>query len=462
MARDRGRWTLQDLIDFEQVLSTAVPPDAAERAKLLAATEGLTARDEKRVGWRQWLEHRRETGGVRTGRKFLGALSGVSALLALLAALAGGSTVLGLWERPRGGINVSLFLALILGTQWLILIGALLAWIFRHRAGDAFSLVQGWVGALARKFAGEQDAAWWHNLMAEPAARQAMLWRLARAVQTVGVAFNLGALAALAGLILFRNVGFFWETTTEEAMRGGLEKVVKVLSYPWHAFDPASVPDSWVIEETRWMSGTTGMLPPGPREWWRFLLWSVVLWGMLPRQILRAVCRWQERRALAALDFQSRHHRAGWREWFAAGREEIHGGPADGALVIDVGGAGFSRDRLRPFLLQKLRVNPVAWETTGVLDVEQESSAREALGRAPAAIVLLAEGWALSPRQIESLLARVREVKENRRVILVVGNAAFDGVMQAVTPEERRTWERFQDGLAGTEIELVFHEGGRA
>lgn len=457
MARDGGRWTLADLIDFEQAVATAsLGPDETERRALVAAGP------DKRAVWRLWLEKRQESGTLRTGRRFLGSLRGVTFGLAVIMALLGGSTVLGLWERERGGINVGLFLALVLGTQWLVLLAALLAWIFHRRAGEAFSQVQGWMGALARRFSGEKDPEWWHRLMEDAAARKAVLWRLARAVQTAGVAFNLGALAALAGLILFRNIGFFWETTTEFTMRAVLWQVTHILSAPWQWIDPLAVPDSMTLDATRWEPGEVGRLAPGPPEWWRFLLWSLVVWGMGPRWILRAVCRWQEGRALKALAFQSKHHRAAWREWFSAEqREEIHNRTADGALVIDVGGAGFSPDLLRPVLLQKLRVNPVAWERIGVLDAASETSAREALSRADAAIVLLAEGWALSPRQIEGVLARVGEVRGERRVILFVANAAAGAILPP-SAEERRTWESFVDGLKGSELELIFAEGGAA
>jgi len=459
MARTGWRWTLRDLIDFEQALAASPSPTEAEKRALAAAIAGASGAAQKHSGWRIWLETRRQVAPLQTGRKFLNTLHAVTTGMAFLAITAGASTVLGLWDRARGGINVSLFLALILGIQWLVLLGALLAGILHRKTGEAFTVFQGWLAALARKFSGEKDAVWWRRLMEETQARKALLWLLARSVQTIGVSFNLGALGALAGLIMFHNVGFYWETTTEDTMRSGLERTVKILSTPWAAIDRASVPDAFTIGETRLTSTSPHHLPPGPREWWRFLLWSVVLWGMAPRWILRGACAWQERRALKAFEFESRHHRAAWRTWFGGdARSEILSGPADGALVIDVGGAGFSQDLLRPFLLRRLRVNPVAWERIGVLDASSEQSAREALSRAAAAIVLLAEGWALSPRQIEALLDRVAAVKENRRVILLIGNALPDGTMRDPSPEERRTWQNFHDGLAGSEIELIFHE----
>ncbi len=458
MAREESPWTLEDLIEFEQALSLSAVPTSEEKRLVSASIAGKSPDATRRIGLKEWLSGHRS--GI--GRKFTLALDGVSLGLFLLALSAGITTVLGLWDRERGGINVTVFFAVVLGVQFVILVGAWLAWLFRRRAGEAYSVVQSIIGVLARRLTGDRESIWWHSLITQGGAgRRALLWRLARVVQTAGIAFNLGAIAALVGLVLFRNVGFFWETTTESAMRGWLEQAVNIISVPWSWIDSSSVPDARLIDATRWWPEKSASLSPGPAAWWRFLLWSLVVWGLLPRLILRLLCQWNEGRSLAALDFQSRPHRALWRELIGSEvREEIAKRPTDGALVIDVGGAGFSREALRPFLLQKLRVNPTAWETTGVLDPDREAAARNALTEAPAAIVLLVEGWALSPRQVESLLAKVSGLKDDRRVILLIGNAEPSGAMRPAEDDERANWKRFVDGLAGSEVELVFYEGG--
>lgn len=456
MAREESPWTLEDLIEFEQALSLSALPTLEEKRLVSESIAGKSPEAARRIGLKEWLSGHRS--GI--GRKFTLALDAVSLGLFLLALSAGITTVLGLYRG--NGINVTIFVAVVLGLQVAILIGAWLAWLFRRKAGEAYSVVQSLIGVLARRLTGDRESVWWHSLITQGGAgRRALLWRLARVVQTAGIAFNFGAIAALVGLVLFRNVGFFWETTTESAMRSWLEQAVNVIAAPWSWIDPASAPDARLIDATRWWPEKSASLSPGPAAWWRFLLWSLVVWGLLPRLILRLLCQWNEGGSLASLDFQSRPHRTLWRELTGGElREEIAKRPTDGALVIDVGGAGFSREALRPFLLQKLRVNPTAWETTGVLDPEREAAARSALTEAPAAIVLLVEGWALSPRQVESLLAKVSGLKEDRRVILLIGNAEPNGAMRPVEEDERTNWKRFVDGLAGSEVELVFYEGG--
>jgi ParB-like chromosome segregation protein Spo0J len=81
-----------------------------------------------------------------------------------------------------------------------------------------------------------------------------------------------------------------------------------------------------------------------------------------------------------------------------------------------------------------------------------------ALQKAPAGIVLLAEGWALSPRQVEQTLKRVLPHVENRRLVLLVANHDGQGHPLPPTETERGEWEKLVDRLREVELELVFFE----
>jgi hypothetical protein len=449
MAKDAGRWTLEDLIDFECEVAAATRTAPELREEVLAAARGLEGAAARRAGFRVWLTGTR---GAADGAKFVSALGMVGSGLVLLMFLAGVSGVLGMVNIAKG-VHVVMFLAILLGTQWLILVLAGLAWAFRSRAAEGFSAVQAVLAVLARRLAGGHAAPWWSNLMHEGgAAREALLWRVARIAQAAGISFNLGLISGLAGLVMLRHVGFFWETTTELAMHSLLEKLCRFLSLPWAAWLPSAVPDAAVIADSRWFPDRG--ISPSP-VWWRFLLMATLVWGLLPRLFLWFLAWNACRRALGSLDFQARSHRALWRELTSSDRAETDDKPLDGVLVLDVGGSGMSQESLRPYLLRRLRVHPSAWLPVAVLDPGAEAEVARALAAAPAGVVLLAEGWSLSPARMAALHARVRAVAGSAAPIsFLIANCGPDQSPQAPSPDEQREWERFVDSLRDPEAEV--------
>ncbi len=462
MASDgQQRWTLADLIDCEQ--AAAAPPGTppALRAAVVAAVRGLDGAAARRTGLRVWLEGQ---GNRSAGRKFSAALPLVAGGLALAAFLAGLAAPHGLLDGARGGIDVTLFLVILIGGQWLLLLLAGIGWCLRGRAAGGFSVVQALAGKLARRLAGDRDDSWWQHLMdGGGAPRAAVLWRLARLAQAAGISFNLGILCGLAGLVLVKHIGFFWETTTELAMRTLLERTVEILSAPWSAIWPGARPDAAVIEASRWLPGRSGGLAPGPAAWWEFLLMATLVWGLLPRAILWLLAWRAGRSALGKLDFQSRRHRALWREITGSDRVETDEKPLDGVLVLDVGGSGFTEAALRPFLLRRLRVHPAVWRSTAVIDAGAEEQAARALAMAPAGVVLLAEGWSLSPPRMTSLHAQVRaSAGLETPVKFLVANAGPGNLPIPPTHDEKHEWTRFVDSLRDPAAEVFFFEDAPA
>lgn len=451
MAKGRDRWTLEDRIDFTVETEDPAPAELGLREAVRDGIYGLEGAAARRVGLRIWLE------GVRTtsaGTRFVSALGMTSTALCGLLFLAGISGVLGMVDHERNGVHVTLFLAILLGGQWLVLLLALAAAVARRRTAEGFSMIQSLLAKAVRRIAGEGRASWWERLTGEGSAeRRALLWRLARMAQAAGVAFNLGVLAGLAGLVLFRHVGFYWETSTEVAMHELLEKLTRWMSIPWSSWWQEAVPGAAVIDGSRWLPGRE--LPPGPAAWWRFLWMAVLVWGLVPRALLWFLAWRCGRRALGEMEFQSRAARALWRDLTASGRDATDDRPQDGVLVLDVGGCGLSEESLRPFLLRALRVHASSWHQTAVLDAAGESEVSAALGKAPAGVILLAEGWALSPARMKALHERVRS-RCGRETPLnyLVANVGADGAALPPTAEELREWERFVDALADPHAEV--------
>jgi len=131
--------------------------------------------------------------------------------------------------------------------------------------------------------------------------------------------------------------------------------------------------------------------------------------------------------------------------------------PLDGVLVLDVGGSGFQQDVMRPFLLQKLRVHPASWHTTAVLDPGAEEEATSALALAPAGVVLLAEGWALSPARMTALHSQIRSTAGTEAPVKFLIANEVGGSPARATAEEMEQWERFVDSLRDPHAEVYFY-----
>jgi len=440
MAATHQHWTLDQAIELEAAL-------AAWDGSRPPAPPPQTGSDRGAV-FKQWLATRP---APALGARWTGALS-LAAGLGVLAALIGGAgAAWGTLDRAVGGVHVIWFLAGTLGAPWLLFVVGLAGWAVRRRW--SFGWIARSLELLANRLAGEAVARVLAQAPASSDLAPVVGWRLARHLQLIAAAFHGGAAAGLAAMVLFKQVGFFWETTTATAMESLLGGTVRVLAAPWSLAWPQLLPD---VAGTRRGIGWTG----GGESWWPFLLLTLLVWGLLPRLGLACLAVWKERGTLARWSLQAPHHRRLWRTLTGVQRGDDPPGPLDGALMIDLGGSAPDREALRPFLLRRLRLNPTGWETLSVLDASQEAAAHAALHKAPGGIVLLAEGWALAPRLLEQTLRTVRQAASGRRVVVLVGNRRADGHLQPPTADERSAWERFGDSLTGAEIELVFFEEG--
>ena len=193
--------------------------------------------------------------------------------------------------------------------------------------------------------------------------------------------------------------------------------------------------------------------------WVPFLFAAIFFWGLLPRAVLWGVAVWKERKALAALDFQSKRHRELWRGMMGTRRMDLDEAPLDGVLVLDVGGTGLDKEDLRGFLLRRLRVNPGEWFQVGVWDEKGDKAAAKSIRNAPAGVVLLAEGWALSPPRMSALRKQVRNLADpDTRLYFLVVNVANDGKPAEVSEGEKGIWQDYVDDLADAGAEVFFYE----
>ena len=444
-------------MDFEALSGSGGDFPDADEALVRDAVKGLDGAAARKVGMKVWLDSVRRgkqelPGEIWTSGRFL-----VGAAVCVLMFLAGIGVMTGLLDRERMGFHVPMVLGVTVGLQLLVLIGAGVLWLLRGKMG----LLQRFLGWMISKISPKGGFEWWRTLKLEGGrAWEALGWNLVRMTQAGAMMFSVGLMVGLLGCIWFLEVGFFWESTTPEWMAGRLSQVAAILSFPWSWAFPGWLPTGEVVLGTWWTNGDfLDGRPEYMAVWYRFLFAAIFVWGLLPRAVLWTFAVWRERRALASLDFQAKRHRELWREMMGTRRMDASEPPVDGVLVLDVGGTGLRKESLRGFLLRRLRVNPGEWHEVGVWDKKGEEDAVKSIRNAPAGVVMLAEGWALSPPRMAALHSQIRKLAgPDTAIHFLVANSSNEGEPAAVTAEEQTIWRDFVDGLTDASAEIFFYE----
>jgi hypothetical protein len=465
------RWTLADLIDFETLLA-GVDETALEHDRLIFNRDirpDLPHGDERarrRAGLRAWLVYRREAGAIETGSFWQQGLRLVQLALLVGMASIGFALVAGLCAGANPGVHVILFFGVTLVLPWLVFALFMFA---RFLGSGSSTLLARWAGrvmSLAAPSRGE-DSRQRLRLLRErltdaAVPRRALQAALARTLQIGAVGFNIGLVLAFVGSLLVFDVRFYWEATPQTS--GLVASATGVVAAPWRGVWPAAAPTAAEIEASRarYVDGSRRVpaTPASTAVWWRFLLMSLLVWGLLARVLLVLCYAGIERRALAALDFQSPRHRSLWRALTRIERGAVAAPVADSALVLDVGGSGISAASIRGFLLRSLRVNPHEEQRIGVLDEAAEAAADTALAAQPDHVVLAAEDWGLSPRQVGALHARVRKAVGSQTPVTWLIFTRAERGPGAPDSDHLQRWTRFIDGLRDPAAEIVAYDAG--
>ncbi|MBK1855155.1 DUF2868 domain-containing protein [Verrucomicrobiaceae bacterium 5K15] len=461
-------WTLRDLVDFEVQLEKAARWKSAWRNGVgeELENEGVSSElNRRRLGFRWMLEEVREAEHEESGHRLDSGARLLAFLLWLVMLLTGIGVLRGLLmefefsysggevTRMRG-YNIWILLGVTIGFQWLLMLGSVLAyWLWRRWSGS-LSIFQVLLQKLIRKWGGEKMVGdVWKRLQTRVSGGQSVIsWRLARILQAGGVGYNCGLLLGLFGCLWFFQIGFYWESTLPQFGRDSLIQVTEALAF----FSDSIAPGAEVVDQAK--RGSV-LIPPAQNSmpermavdlsWGFFFLFAIAVWGLLPRVILWVLAWSMERRALAGMDFQESRHRSLWRDLTKVQRGEVQVGPADGVVLLDIGGLEMDTDSVRPFLLQTLRVNPEARFSLGTLDTEEEAEAMEKAKSVAMGVVFLVEGWNLSPKQMEVYHDQIRSAIGADHMIryVVIGSE-----------EELAQWAQFVDSLRDSETSVVRYD----
>ncbi|MCH6254944.1 DUF2868 domain-containing protein [Puniceicoccaceae bacterium K14] len=133
-------------------------------------------------------------------------------------------------------------------------------------------------------------------------------WKFFQLAQSLGMAFNLGAILALATAVTFSDRAFGWQTSldiTPEAVHS----CITTLSLPW----------SWALPETKGfpdllqIQGSQIVLKDGIlslntadlTSWWPFLILSTIVYGFFPRLILNGLAHLNLKKCLRSIDIEN-------------------------------------------------------------------------------------------------------------------------------------------------------------
>lgn len=446
----KGSWSLEDLVDFEVAVATSptVGQEVGREIREQLRGQDLSSAATRREGLKRWLRNKESDGGaeVTSATRLIGVL------LLIIFFILGVGVVRGLVSRVEGRVvlNIWVFLAGTIGIQWLILIvGAIGFLVVRYWIGGL-----GWLKELffsgVRKVAGKVSPKAWQALVQGKGRQPSALgWRLTRMLQLGGVGFNLGLIGGLFGVLWFTEVSFYWESSLSRFGGESLGQVTRILAAPWGGAGLSS-------EEVAGLQKFPGN--PGDAAWtafYEFVFLALFVWGLVPRVLIWLGAVFKERGVLASLEFQDPAHRKLWREISRVERSVTLEGMKDGVVLLEVGGLNFDKEAIRPFLLRRLRVNPEEMFKVGVLNQKQEQEAWEAMRAAPCGVVILVEGWNLSPKEMNNLFARIRREAGESTVlrVLVMG----DGV-EAPASHDFQNWSGFIDGLHDPSLECVAYE----
>lgn len=301
------------------------PAEMAARERRFASEVPASATDPLRVGL-TWLDFvSREDKSVGSIRQRAGVAVTLTDLVVVLAGivLGWGATLGAVYFDGSGRVNTVSVLAVLVVVPGLFLLpfalaalppnlgervpgariltalggamtaGRLATLLWRLFPGDlreSLSLLSGRLGKHHRLYAGLQK------------------WTVLRWSQLFALTFQITALAATLSLVVFTDVAFGWSTTLStgdpllDARR--VHRVTSTIAAPWRGTISDAAPSLQLIVESRYFRAAAVPLTPAEAAllggWWRFVVLTIVVYGMIPRIVTYLLARSRMRAALRA------------------------------------------------------------------------------------------------------------------------------------------------------------------
>ncbi len=270
-------WTLADLTELDLRLARGVPDEVSPVEGMPSAPSAIRA----------WLSECRaaDPGPWQAAHAMVRGERILRWIFRALSLLSGAVAAAGLLHYDgKAPINVAFYLAVLVGGQLLLLLVFFLLRLLRRlglaEAGHSWMI--GLFLRLRRRFLP-------HGFpeITAPLPSSASFWSLRAfaSLQSAGLFFNVGVLAATFALVGFQDLGFGWATTLDLPPEP-VHRVVGLLAAPWRG---AWTPTLEQIAASRIRRGQAEFPVHDPQalaSWWPFLVGCVCVYGALPRLLL--------------------------------------------------------------------------------------------------------------------------------------------------------------------------------
>ena len=194
-------------------------------------------------------------------------------------------------------INIFWALAGLIGLNLLSLLAWVISLLFSRKANSPLSHAWLWLsGKLARDAQAAQLAP---ALLVLLQRHKLLRWGVGRILHGWWLLALSSALLTLVAMLATRRYGFVWESTIVAS--DSFITLVSSLGRPvtWLGF---ALPDSDLIQR----SGTQALIDEQARHMWAsWLLGMLVVYGIVPRFVLSALCEWRWRRGINSLELQA-------------------------------------------------------------------------------------------------------------------------------------------------------------
>jgi len=477
---------LADLFDVELQLLRDRETSAEElrrRDRRIGQSIGADRRAGERRGLlRDWVREVQK-GQESTGERILRAFHALGWLLSLFGLSTGmGTAAAVLAYDGRRPVNVVHFLAVFVGVQLgllLLFVFSTVLWRLRGRmpgASGVYGLLRQLLDALIRIFERRMSAERRSVLAAARGRLRASTmvygelerWLLVSLAQRFGLWFNLGALATCLYLVAFSDLAFAWQTTLDWSAEG-FNRAIDILGAPWAWLYPDGVPSLEVVRATRYFRLDESFGAPARVElygqWWRFLVLSLVVYGLLPRASLSVYARVKLRRALAGLRLDhgeiasllerlisplvSTRAPVAEDEGAAPPEAGVAGSvPSSGqeAAVIVWGGAPLDENAVEPLVAGRFGWRVRSTHAAGADDTRHDAEVISAVAGdgAEAPILVVAEAFEAPTREARAFLSRLREATGKQRPVVV---GLVDAGAAPPARDDLAMWRRQLAGL---------------